>query len=178
MNTQQRSWASRLAEAEGNRPYEEPDFAPVPTDPELLNEIMEAEARKLADLSWDLEDDELDDFGNPIVDNSGNRQCPWVTQPEKVSCCSSPDGPVQALLRQPFSSILLGAALCAGQPYLLWNIRNFLNTHLSSYEPWLGCSCGVLLNWLRSPNGSVIQDTTTANILFHLMVEPFALMNQ
>ena len=52
-----------------------PDFAPDPEDEETLAEIEEAEAWKAAMAVWELEeeklqDEELDDFGNPLVRNA------------------------------------------------------------------------------------------------------------
>lgn len=174
MKIQQRSWASRLVEVRGDWPCEEPDFAPDPTDPKLLDEIREAEAIKIAREFWDDEDVELDDCGNPIV---GNGQLSWAERLEKSSPDESPEV-VQALLREPFPSVLLGAALRARQPYLLWNIQTFLNTYLGGNKAWIRYSCGVLINRLRAANGAVIRDSTTTGVLFHLVVEPFALMNE
>lgn len=174
MKIQQRSWASRMAEANEDYPFEEPDFAPDPTDPELLAEIREAAARNMMDLICDLEDEDLDDFGNPIVHNE---QPTWAQRLEKASLSEPPDDAVRALLKQPFSSVLLGAALCSGQPYLLWNISHFLNVGLSGNSAWLHYGCGALLNRMRGPTGLVIQDKTTVDVLFNLLIEPFALMN-
>lgn len=81
---QQRPWAQRLAEISADGiweewPEDEPDFAPVPTDQELLDEIIEAEALKMALESWYLDDDvELDDHGNPIVKSTNwDTECPF-----------------------------------------------------------------------------------------------------
>ena len=52
-------------------PMEKPDFAPEPTDQAVIDEIEEAEASKLAMDVWELEDEELDEFGNPIVPGGG-----------------------------------------------------------------------------------------------------------
>lgn len=132
---------------------------------------------EIASEFWDLEDEdlELDECGNPIVDHS---QRAWAKRLEHVSSNGSSDTTVQAVLRQPFPSVLLGAALCAGQPYLLWNIQTFLSTLLNDDEAWMRRSCGVLLRKLCAANGAVVQDYITADVLFPLLVEPFALMNQ
>ena len=67
---------SLMADLDALRDADEvPDFAPDPEDEETLAEIEDAEAWKAAMAVWELEeeelqDEELDDFGNPLVRNA------------------------------------------------------------------------------------------------------------
>lgn len=81
--------------------------------------------------------------------------------------------PVQKLLRKPFPSILLGAAMATGQPCLLWNTEDILNTVLDGDKD-RPTSCLTLLQemlWRA-------DEQKAYTVLFRLLVEPFALMDQ
>ena len=62
---------------------EEPDFAPDPEDEDVINELMEELAeddaeRRAADI-WELDDDDIDEFGNPIPVEKERKRVPWAT---------------------------------------------------------------------------------------------------
>ena len=72
--------------------FDEPDFAPDPTDEKTLAEIEEAEGRKAAMDEWEREwervltfgdEIELDDFGNPIVEDTDDGPT-WDDLPEDL----------------------------------------------------------------------------------------------
>lgn len=64
-----------------------PDFAPEPADEETLAEIEEAVGRKQAMDAWERllssgEEPELDDFGNPIVEDKDGDAPDWEDVPD------------------------------------------------------------------------------------------------
>lgn len=75
----------RIFGGDDDIPREKPDFAPDPIDSKLQEEIAEAEAAKMARDAWEVDDDDLDEFGNPIVrDADGNAAVPAVQEDPDV----------------------------------------------------------------------------------------------
>lgn len=57
----------RMYGSDGTEDREPPDFAPIEADEDVLNAITDDDAEIRAAAALDLDDDEYDDFGNPIV---------------------------------------------------------------------------------------------------------------
>lgn len=93
----------RIYGGDSDVPREKPDFAPEPTDDKVLDEIREAEARKMADSMdpEDYDDDiELDQYGNPIIPGRD----PVVTGPAVLD----PDPEIGGTVDDPFGSPIDG----------------------------------------------------------------------
>ena len=83
--------------------------------------------------------------------------------------------PAQKLMQQPFPSLLMGAAMDAGQPCLLQNTRLILNDIFAGEADKLQTSCKALIRHSGFRERSIEEK---CDMLFRLFVEPFALMNQ
>ena len=94
--TQQNIQLKKLTDILDDEPdlpdFDEPDFAPDPTDEKTLAEIEEAEGRKAAldvlEREWERvltfgDEIELDDFGNPIVEDIDDEPT-WDDLPEDL----------------------------------------------------------------------------------------------
>lgn len=78
--------------------------------------------------------------------------------------------PVQKLLHHLFPSLLMGAAMAAGQPCLLRNTQLILNGLLEGKADKLQTTCWTLFRTC-GPDERIV-------LLFRLFIEPFALLNQ
>ena len=81
--------------------------------------------------------------------------------------------PAQELLRLPFPSLLMGAAMASGQPCLLRNTQLLLDDVLDGNADNLQTTCRDLIHKICDCG----KDAGTA-LLLRLFVEPFALLNQ
>lgn len=93
--------------------------------------------------------------------------------------------PVQEFLRKPFPTVLMGTAMVSGQPCLLWNTEDILDKALDGNTDKRPTSCQTLLEemlwYCADADGEIMDDNVTGKnyaVVFRLLVEPFALMNQ
>lgn len=111
---------------------------------------------------------------------SQTEQIPWSLRVEGPAAAQGRSGAVTRLLQAPVPSVMLGAALTSGQPCLLWNAENLLNEIIKDDQTRFQTSSWTLLEALlkliRSANPDV--ELNGYVLLFHFLVEPFALMNR
>lgn len=100
------------------------------------------------------------------------QQNPWALRQAEASNGEDSQA-IQQLLREPIPSILLGAALLSGQPCLLQNAQTILDNR--QLKP--GSSCWTLMVRILKEL-SDMEELQSYTTLFHLLVEPFAFMDQ
>lgn len=83
-------------------------------------------------------------------------------------------------LQTPFATIMLGAALMSGQPFLIWNTERLLNEIIKDSQTRSQASgwtmLAALMRIIRSPDPA--KEQYGYAMLFHTLVVPFALMDQ
>lgn len=103
-------------------------------------------------------------------------QYPWAerTANYHTSSIVQPN-PLEDFLKMPFPSAVLGAAVYTGQSALLANTRILLHDGLNGDERRLRTKIVDFITLCQQQN---ICEYDLYMILFYLMIEPFALMNQ
>lgn len=114
---------------------------------------------------------------------------PWPVRLNQVPACSDNPSPVtpqpcRQFLQEPVASVMLGAALMSGQPSLRWSAQKLLDEVIQDDETRLRTSgwtlLAALLERLRTAVEALDEEKELAGytLLFHFLVEPFALMYQ
>ena len=90
---------------------------------------------------------------------------------------------INTLMRLPFPSLLMGAAMASGQPGLLQNTQFILDDVLEGQADKLQTSCWTLANYplrthILTHSATNPEKQQNFNMLFHLFIQPFALLNR
>lgn len=116
-------------------------------------------------------------------------QIPWSVRLNRIPACSENQSPAapqpcRQFLQEPVASVMLGAALMSGQPSLRWNAQKLLDEVIQEDQSRPLTSGWTLLAKLLERLRTTVETLDTEKelvvytLLFHFLVEPFALMYQ